>query len=277
EPGVRAATVAGRTLRWALGAGALLVSLLAPLDSASGQARKTRENVNTWFTVVGELRLHERWYLDYDASLRRSGPLREMQQILPRAGLRYQVNPAVRLSWGYAFAETWPYGKLPNAYRFPEHRMWEQLQLGHAIGRVALTHRYRMEQRWLGRVAEENGEESVQHWVRTNRFRYRLQATLPLQGRTLDDGEFYVQGNNELFMNWGANVQFNVFDQNRTIVSIGRRFSEHLRVEVGYLEQLVEKANGQQLERNHTLLFSLYPSLSLWHEAKHEAKHGATR
>ncbi|MFN8665720.1 MAG: DUF2490 domain-containing protein [Gemmatimonadaceae bacterium] len=243
--------------------------LLQPPPVAGAQgSRQTRENFNAWFNLVGENRFSRKWYLDYDVSLRRSGPLDEMQQILPRMGVRYQVNPAVRLTWGYAFAETWPYGKLPNTFRFPEHRMWEQLQLNHAIGRVALNHRYRLEQRWLGRVGLQDGEESVQNWVRTNRMRYRIQATLPLQGKTLDDGEFYVQGNNELFVNWGANVQFNVFDQNRTTVAVGRRFSEKLRVEVGYLEQVVEKSSGRQLERNHTLVFAMYPSLSFWHEAK---------
>lgn len=245
----------------------LAAVVFLPLQ-APAQARVTRENVNSWLTVSGDLRLSERWYLDYDPALRRHGPADEMQQLLLRAGLRYQATSAVRLTWGYAFVETWPYGKLPSTSRFPEHRMWEQLQLNHATGRVALNHRYRLEQRWLGRVAPENGEERVQNWVRTNRFRYRIQATLPLEGKTLDDGEFYLTANDEVFLNWGANVQYNVFDQNRIVLAVGRRFSEKLRVEIGYLDQLIEKANGRQLERNHTLLLSVYPSTSLWHDNK---------
>ena len=259
---------ASRRSRSLLVAGVAALLPLLPRGSIAQTPRTTRENINAWFTVSGENRLSERWYLDYDVGLRRSGPVKEMQSFLPRFGMRYQVNQAVRLTGGYAFSEVWPYGKLPNAFRAPEHRLWEQLQINHAVGRVALAHRYRLVQRWLGRVALEDGEEQVQNWVRTNRFRYRLQATLPLQGKTLDDGEFYVQANDELFVGWGANVQYNVFDQNRSTVAFGRRFSEKLRVEVGYLEQLIEKSNGRQLERNHTLLFAVYPSLSFWHEAK---------
>lgn len=256
-----------------LGARSLVVALLSGAlvlspSPARAQARVTRENLNAWLTVSGDVRLAERWFLDYDPSLRRSGPADEMQQLLLRLGLRYQPMPAVRVTGGYAFVETWPYGKLPATYRFPEHRLWEQLQLNHSIGRVALTHRYRLEQRWLGRVAPEDGEERVQNWVRTNRFRYRIQGTLPLEGKTLDDGEFYVTANDEVFLNWGANVQYNVFDQNRIVFAVGRRFSEKLRVEIGYLDQLIEKANGRQLERNHTLLLSILPSASLWHDNK---------
>lgn len=248
---------------------ALVLGLSLALPSrAPAQSRVTRENLNGWLTISGDVRLSRRWYLDYDPSLRRSGPADEMQQLLLRFGLRYQPTSAVRLTGGYAFVETWPYGKLPATYRFPEHRMWEQLQLNQSIGRVALNHRYRLEQRWLGRVSPEDGEERVQNWVRTNRFRYRIQGTLPLQGKTLDNGEFYLTANDEVFLNWGANVQYNVFDQNRIVLAVGRRFTDKLRLEVGYLDQLIEKSNGRQLERNHTLLLSVYPSVSLWHDEK---------
>jgi hypothetical protein len=246
----------------------MVALLLSTPASARAQDRVTRENLNAWLTVGGDVRLSRRWFLDYDPSLRRSGPADEMQQLLLRFGLRYQPTSAVRFTWGYAFVETWPYGKLPSAFRFPEHRMWEQLQLNQSIGRVALNHRYRLEQRWLGRVALEDEDERVQNWVRTNRFRYRIHGTLPLRGKTLDDGESYLTANDEVFLNWGANVQYNVFDQNRIVLAVGHRFSERLRVEVGYLDQLVAKANGRQLERNHTLLLSVYPSLSRWRDEK---------
>lgn len=231
--------------------------------AAAQSPRTTRENVNAWLTLNGEVELAPRWFVDYDASLRRHGPMERWQQVLSRAAVRYQLTPSLRLSWGYAFAETWPYGKLPAAFRFPEHRMWEQVQAGHTLGRVGLTHRYRLEQRWLGRVALEDGAERVQDWVRTNRIRYRVLATIPLQGATADDGEFYATAGDELFLNWGANVQSNVFDQNRVIASLGYRISGRLRLEAGYIEQLVAKANGRDLERNHTLTMAFFTAHSL--------------
>jgi hypothetical protein len=111
-------------------------------------------------------------------------------------------------------------------------------------------------------VADEGGDERVQNWVRSNRFRYRLQGTIPLRGTTVDDGEYYLNLHDELFVSWGANVQANLFDQNRLSVNVGRRFSRGLRVELGYLEQLLLKGNGRQLERNHTIMMSVYPSAS---------------
>lgn len=234
-----------------------------PVALPAQSPRETRENFNAWGTLFGDVQLTPRWFLDYELSLRRSGPVREWQTILPRLSARYRINDHVQLSWGGALPESWPYGKLPVAFRFPERRMWEQLLLSHDAGRVALSHRYRLEQRWLGRVALEDGDERVQDWTRSNRFRYRAGAVVPLQGRTTEDGEFYANVNGELFISWGANVAGNVFDQYRLIAALGYRHSRRLRLEAGYLEHLVQRPNGRQLERNHTLVVALLTSQSL--------------
>lgn len=244
----------------ALATAALLVVWVP--RSAGAQARQTREQLNAWLALNTEVQLSPKWYIDGDLSIRRSGPVDEMAQILPRVSLRFQPMSPLRFSWGYAFVETWPYGKLPVAYRAPEHRMWEQVQLGQSIGRVGVTHRYRLEQRWLGHVVEESGDTHVADWVRTNRVRYRALATIPLQGRTLDDGEYYATAGDEVFINWGANIQRNVLDQNRLQASLGRRFSKSLRLELGYLEQLIQKSDGRRLERNHTIVLGVYTAFS---------------
>lgn len=249
-------------------AGTLVMAVLCGLSivcgarAASAQPRQTREQLNGWLALNTEVQLAPRWFIDGDFNLRGSGPADELAQVLPRVSLRLQASPAIRFSWGYAFAETWPYGKMPVALRFPEHRMWEQVQLAQSVNRVGITHRYRLEQRWLGQVVEENGDTRVADWVRTNRVRYRALATIPLQGGTLDDGEFYVTAGDEVFVNWGANIQRNVLDQNRLLASLGRRISKGLRFELGYLEQLIQKSDGRRLERNHTIVLSAYTAFS---------------
>lgn len=242
---------------------AALAVVAAPLRAQA--PRRTRENLNAWATIVGDVQLSPRWFVDYDFSLRRSGPLREWQQLFPRASVRYRLNPTVQLNVGVARPETYPYGKLPVAFRFPERRIWEQVMLSQSAGRVALTHRYRVEQRWTGRVALVGGKEEVQNWVRTNRARYRIGALVPLQGKSTENGEFYANLNGEVLMNWGANVTGNVFDQYRANAMLGYRHSRRLRLEAGYLEHLVQKPNGWQLERNHTLAVAVVTSQSLLH------------
>ncbi len=215
--------------------------------------RETRENLNTWFSWFGDIELADKWAIDFDVSARRSDGVNETAQYLWRASVRRNLLPNLRVGIGYAGTDTHPYGKLPIAFRAPEHRLFQNVQFTHPISRVQMTHRYRFEQRWAGRVALDDGEERVQNWVRTNRGRYLVRATIPLQGATLDAGEWYVNAGDELFMNWGANIQGNVFDQNRIQVTIGKRLTGNARFEAGYMEQLTQRPNGRQLERNHTI------------------------
>jgi hypothetical protein len=225
--------------------------------------RDTRENTNAWFSWFSEVELGHGWAVEHDVSHRRSGPVKELASNLWRVSLRRDLTNGVRVAAGYAGTDLHPYGKLPATFRTPEHRSFEQLSLAHAVARVQLTQRYRFEQRWTGRVASVGGDTGVQNWVRTNRARYFVRATIPLKGDTLDIGEWYVNVSNEVMLNWGANVQQNVLDQNRSQVTIGRRLGKGTRVEVGYLEQLFAKPNGRQLERNHTLLTTLTTAVHL--------------
>ncbi len=218
-------------------------------STASGQ-RETRENFNVWLNWFGDIELNDKWAIDFDGSVRRSDGVEETAQYLWRAAIRRNVLPNVRVGLGYAGTDTHPYGKLPIAFRAPEHRAFQELRLTQSAGRAQVVHRYRLEQRWAGRVALENGEERVQNWVRTNRARYFVRATIPLQGNTLDAGEWYLNVGDELFINWGANIQGNVFDQNRIQITAGKRLGRNVRLEAGYLDQLIQRPNGRQLEQN---------------------------
>jgi hypothetical protein len=223
--------------------------------SASAQARETRDNASAWFSWFAEVPLGDRWGVDADISFRRSGPLDEWQQILARAGLRFAIAPSVRVGAGYARSEAYPFGKLPSP-RSGENRVWQQLVLQHTAGRLQFTHRYRFEQRWQTRRLPSGVDDRVY----TNRGRYLARATFPLQGETYDPGEWGVILSNEVFLSWGANVQANVLDQNRTQALIGRRLSRVARLDVGFLEQLVQKPNGREIERNHVVMTILATS-----------------
>lgn len=231
------------------------------LASPVAAQRETYTNTNGWLAWFNDIELSSRWFIDSDLNVRRSGPYDEVSQYLWRVSLRRNLTPNLRVAVGYAGSDTHPYGDLPIALRTPEHRVFEQMQLLHATGRTQWTHRYRLEQRWGGRMALEDGEPEVQNWVRTNRMRYLVRGTVPLQGTTLDANEWFMTFADELFMNWGANIQQNVFDQNRIMGTVGRRLGSRLRLEVGYMEQLIERPNGRQLERNHTLLTTLTTSM----------------
>lgn len=233
-----------------------LLSLLICLSSAAlaQDGRIKDHNQNGWYMYFGDHKLTPKWGLHTEVQWRRHNIIADPQQLLIRTGINYDLTPAAMFTLGYGYIETHPYGDFPAAGTFPEHRIYQQLQLRGSVSRVGLMHRYRLEQRW---VKPFGTTESIY----LNRARYMLKATLPLQGTTIDAKEPFLAVYNEIFVGFGDKVQRNIFDQNRAYAAVGYKISDAATLELGYLNQIVQKASGLVFEHNHTLQVSLFYNL----------------
>lgn len=218
--------------------------------------RQTHTNTNAWFVLSGDVAITGRWGVLFDASARRSGPVDQAMANFVRGGLAYEVNDHVRVAAGANWSRSYPYGELPSAYPVTEHRTWQQAVVSHDIGRLDVSHRYRLEQRWRG-LRNDPDVDHIDYWERASRFRYQVKGTLPFNGDGVDPGEAYASASNELFVGIGRNVGTNIFDQNRATVSLGYRATRNWRGEVAFLEHVIFKSNGIDVERNHTFTFTL--------------------
>lgn len=230
-----------------------MVMVIAPRMAAQ---RQMFTNTNAWFIINADVALSEKWAVLFDASARRSGTFDEPMANFVRGGFAYEITDHVRAAVGANWSRTYPYGEVPIAYATTERRVWEQLQIGHAIGKLDLSHRYRLEQRFRGRRNDPDVDQ-IDYWERSNRFRYQVKATLPLSGDDIEPGEAYVSASNEIFIGIGGKVAYNIFDQDRATASLGYRVTRNWRVEAGFLEHVIFKPNGTDVERNHTLTFTL--------------------
>jgi hypothetical protein len=226
----------------------------APLATAQAPGKRINDvNQHAWLMYFGAHKLSEKVGIHTEAQVRRARVLRDWQQLLLRTGVNYFATPNAMLTLGYAYVDTYPYGDFPAASIFPEHRLYEQLQLYGSAGRFGFVHRYRLEQRW---VRFPNAAESTY----LNRARYMFRATFPLQGPTIDNKEFYLAAYDEIFVGFGKHMAHNFFDQNRLYGAVGYKFNPRVLVELGYLNQIVQQRNGQIFEHNHTLQAALYYS-----------------
>ena len=218
--------------------------------------RQTYTNTGAWFVFSADVAINEKWSVLFDASARRSGPVDEAMANFVRGGLAYEITDHVRVGAGANWSRSYPYGEIPSATTTDERRIWEQIQIGHSVGRLDLSHRYRLEQRFRGRWRSSD-DNTIDSWERSNRFRYQVKGTLPLSGDDIEPGEAYVSAANEIFIGIGGKVQNNIFDQDRATVSFGYRMTRNWRVEAGFLEHVIFKPNGTDVERNHTFVFTL--------------------
>ena len=227
-------------------------------------AQNTRiadHNFNAWFMYFGDHKLSNKWGLHTELQVRRAEVVENWQQFLLRGGINYQLSRNVAGTLGYAFVKTFPYGDFPVVKAFPEHRIYEQLQFKNKEENFALLHRYRLEQRWITPAGKDTA-------VYTNRARYMFKAMFPLVKITEENKSAfvpegpYLAAYDEIFVNFGKNVQQNIFDQNRLYFAFGYQLSAKTAIEAGYLNQIIQKANGKVLEYNHTLQRSITHNLN---------------
>lgn len=213
------------------------------------QNRISEHNTIGWFSTTITPAVSKKVSLHGEYQWRRDDLVKNWQQSLLRVGVNYKIHPQVTLHAGYAWIETFPYGtytlsSVPR--RFPEHRVYEQLVVTANVGKSALMHRLRLEQRWLGRFASMDTDRPS--YVFLNRLRYMPRLDIPLSAK------WYAAFYDEIFIGFGKNVGENVFDQNRVSALMGYKANKNFRVEGGFLNQTVQL--GREIEGKNVFQYN---------------------
>ena len=232
--------------------------------AASGQTnvaplRQFTTNEHGWYNYFGDhpLKTGSRWGIHLEGQWRRHDVIARWQQLLIRPGVNYEANKNLMLTAGYGYVTTHRYGEFPISVPFPEHRSFQQALVKQPLGKWNLSHRYRLEQRFLGeKRALPDGTRELLRRRYENRFRYMYRMMRPILG------PWGIALYNEFFLNFGHNVASNVFDQNRAYAAVTHSLGKASRLEVGYMNQIVQQRNGRVFENNHTLQVAVFSTLA---------------
>jgi len=241
-------------------AAVLVLSCLSLLNrTAQAQEKEMATQQMSWWAYFGTFRLTDKWSVWTELQLRRSDFIQEWQQVLPRAGINYHYRNNIVFTAGHAYLWTYPYGEQPIPLEEPryEHRPWQQVVLTHESGKVTFQHRYRLEQRFLQNWSDPNPVTNLRSiepgWELQNRMRYRFLLTVPITKHATGRQKLFATFYDEIFINFGDNIGFNLFDQNRLGATLGYQVTKAFNIQTGYMNQMIQKSNGRQLENNHTL------------------------
>ena len=235
----------------------LICLLLFSIGIWAQNSRINEQNSIGWYNYFGVFKLDDKFSLHTEYQLRRDNLITDKQQGLLRLGVNYQLNQKVQFRVGYAWIETYPYGETPiNGFGkdFTEHRIFEAVTLTDKISIVDVSHRFMLEQRWVGRYTNAVLSNEDQFPL-LNRFRYMLRIQIPLKGEAIVSNTPYLALYDELFIGFGENVNENVFDQNRLGVLLGYKFNNSVRIEAGYLNQILQlgrEVNNRNVFQNNS-------------------------
>lgn len=222
-------------------------------------AQNNRLNTNEkigWYNYFGTFKVSGKFGIHTEYQFRRENYITHWQQSLFRVGVNYQINPRVLFRLGYAWIETFPYGEIPInglGRDFTEHRIFQMAQLTHKESIVDISHRFMLEQRFVGRYSSST-ISNEDEFPLLNRFRYMFRIQIPLKGKEIKDQTPYLVFYDEIFIGFGKNVNANIFDQNRLGILLGYRFNKVMRFEAGYLNQVIQfgrQINGQNVFQNN--------------------------
>lgn len=218
------------------------VSLLLICNQSIAQEQRLADhNTIGWFAYTGTFKISPKFAIHTEYQWRRVEAVKNWQQGLLRTGLNYSVRKDVNIIVGYAFADSYVYGDYPPAFRFPEHRIFEQVIIKNPIGSLDLSHRFTLEQRFLGRVTMPAGVKNTDYSF-LNRIRYRVRGELPLHKKSAIKKPWSIIAQDEVFIGWGKNMGANIFDQNRIGILLGYKLNKQIKLEAGYINQTLQQA-----------------------------------
>jgi hypothetical protein len=208
-----------------------LVGLAALLAAGPAAAQP----VGGWLAAFSQVRLDgSPLSLHAEAQLRHHEVAGDLDQLLLRTGL--QVTPRgtrLTLTQGVGYVRAEARGEPDDA--FGEVRLYQEALAPQRAGPVRLTHRARLEERWI------EGQPFQ------TRARYALIATVPVTGDAVRRGSVYVNAFGEVFLRGPGRTQ-PVYDRTRLYAGVGVRATDRLGIQAGYLAQVVDGSTDHQLQ-----------------------------
>jgi hypothetical protein len=205
----------------------VLTFMLALPFTGYGQDGK----LGNWLIYIGNKEINSKWNIHNEVQYRNYNTIGDLEQLLLRTGLGYNLNETnnVLLGYGYILSENY-IGETDDKISVNEHRIFQQFTSKQNIGKVNINHRYRIEQRFV--------EDDFKL-----RFRYFLSLNIGFNDNESGISPLYLSVYNEIFLN----SQSSIFDRNRVYGGLGYTVNDNIRLEIGYMNQFYETDSRNQI------------------------------
>jgi hypothetical protein len=195
--------------------------LILIMAFCANEAKSQNKRLGTFQLLNADYYLTPKWNLWFEQQLRADKFFNDFYYYELKGGINYKVQKDFSILLGVGKYDTYSHGgnfKSPTAIQ--EFRLWEQFNLTNQISRIKLEHRYRIEQRF-----RTDGYR--------NRFRYRINALVPINKQQLQNGTFYTTISNEVFLR----EKERFFERNRFIWAVGYQFAKQFSLQLGWARQ----------------------------------------
>lgn len=190
------------------------------------------QNTNTgnWIQYFGNKKINEKWNWWHEVQYRNFNAVGDLEQLLIRTGIGYNISKTDNIHIGYAHILSEPYiAGTSDKSSLVENRIYQQFVNRNSFGRGTFMTRLRLEERFFSDDFK-------------TRFRAMNWINYPLNHKSITDKTIYLSSYHEIFINGKGPA----FDRIRLYGALGYFIDKKMKVELGYLSQVqTNKERGQ--------------------------------
>jgi len=219
----------------------LLILSYSLTQQSISQTKQTEHVEQIWFGYFNQTRLSDKWGTWTDLHLRTKDDfVKDFSQSIIRLGLTYYLNDDTKLTAGYAYVSSYP--NTNQNVTVPEHRPWQQIQWHSKYSKLRLMQWFRLEERFRRKLL--NPDELSDEYSFNFRLRYNILFMVPLSKQKFQPKSLSFVVNNEAHVNFGKQIVYNYFDQNRFFTGFAYNTSPTSYFQFGYMNIFQQLSTG---------------------------------
>jgi hypothetical protein len=240
-----------------------LLKLLSIFFFSIGVKAQTEKNIDhqnlLWTRYCNQLELNNKWSVHSEFDNRIFVNPIEQNLFVVRFQGRYKAKEQIELGAGFAyFSVATQDPGIKTGFDVPEYRGQQDISVKQSLGKITLTHRYQMEERFFRNFNKGGLADGTTFFLR---FRYRIQGDYTFWKKE----QQYLKAiiSDEIMINGGNKIIKNTFDQNRIYAALQFGINPSLAAEVGYLNSFQQKASGVDYFDRNIIRISIYHKLKI--------------
>lgn len=239
----------------------LILFLISLNPQLFSQTKQTQTVQQIWMGYFNQTRFSNKWGTWTDIHLRtKEDFVDDFSQSILRFGLTYYLNDDSKLTAGYAYVSHYPAEGHENVTQ-PEHRPWQQFQWHSKYSKLRLMQWFRLEERFRRKV--KNDDELAEGYNFNFRMRYNILFQLPLSQKKFQPNTLSFVVNDEVHVNFGEQIVYNYFDQNRFFLGFAYHTSKTDNLQFGYMNVFQQLPAGNKYKMSHVARVFYFHNLDL--------------
>jgi hypothetical protein len=220
-------------------------------EVSAQQQKVINKQSQSWISFNSTIKVKGKFGFLADVHVRRNNFLADPNFYFIRGAVNYWHSNSLSFALGYGHMWVAPSVKGNKTYA-DENRIYQQVQYTSKIGKLQLSQRLRNELRWQEIIVQDKSTHANKF---TDRIRYQISFTLPLSKDIRFPSLVLAD---EIDIQFGKDVVYNTFDQNRAFIGLKQTLTPTLSFDIGYMYVTQQKSSGFQYDQNDTFRWFFY-------------------